>query len=59
MKGIYVVSQKDILDSPSKDDPIAISSFPIDSHDCQRVALKGGGVVNEGTIFLPEAQEPT
>jgi len=51
MKGMYVISQKDILDSPTKDDPIAISSFPIDSHDCQRVALQGGGVINEGTIF--------
>ncbi len=51
MKGMYVISQKDILEQPEKDDPIAISSFPIDSHDCQRVALKDGGVVNEGTIF--------
>ncbi|WP_182869959.1 FAD-dependent oxidoreductase [Rhodopirellula sp. JC639] len=51
MKGLYVISQKDILDEPSKDDPIAISSFPIDSHDVQRVALKDGGVINEGTIF--------
>lgn len=51
MKGLYVISQKDILESPEKVDPIAISSFPIDSHDCQRIALKGGGVVNEGTIF--------
>jgi FAD dependent oxidoreductase len=51
MKGQYVISQKDILDSPEKDDAIAISSFPIDSHDCQRVALKDGGVINEGTIF--------
>jgi hypothetical protein len=51
MKGIYVLSQNDILSTPEKDDPIAISSFPIDSHDCQRVALKDGGVINEGTIF--------
>lgn len=51
MKGLHVISQKDIIDSPEKDDPIAISSFPIDSHDCQRVALKDGGVINEGTIF--------
>jgi len=51
MKGMYVISQKDILEKPRKDDPIAISSFPIDSHDVQRVALKGGGVINEGTIF--------
>lgn len=51
MKGMYVISQKDILEDPSKGDPIAISSFPIDSHDVQRVALKAGGVINEGTIF--------
>jgi len=51
LKGLYVLSQKDIIDAPSKDDPIAISSFPIDSHDCQRVAIQGGGVVNEGTIL--------
>lgn len=51
MKGLYVLSQKDILSQPKKPDPIVVSSFPIDSHDCQRVALKGGGVINEGTIF--------
>jgi FAD dependent oxidoreductase len=51
MRGIYVLSQQDIIDSPHKEDPIAISSFPIDSHDCQRVALKDRGVINEGTIF--------
>jgi hypothetical protein len=51
MKGMAVLSQRDILDAPEKEDPIAISSFPIDSHDCQRVALPGGGVINEGTIF--------
>jgi FAD dependent oxidoreductase len=51
MKGLHVISQKDILKEPKKGDPIAISSFPIDSHDVQRVALKGGGVINEGTIF--------
>ena len=32
-------------------DAIAISSFPIDSHDCQRIAYPGGGVRNEGTIY--------
>jgi FAD dependent oxidoreductase len=58
MKGLYVISQKDILDSPSKDDAIAISSFPIDSHDCQRVALKDGGVINEGTIFPVRRKNP-
>ena len=51
MKGMYVISQRDIIEDPQKDDPIAISSFPIDSHDVQRIALKGGEVINEGTIF--------
>jgi hypothetical protein len=50
MKGMYVVSQRDIMEHPEKDDPIVISSFPIDSHDCQRVATKNG-VINEGTIM--------
>jgi hypothetical protein len=58
MKGLYVISQKDILETPEKNDPIAISSFPIDSHDCQRVALKGGGVINEGTIFPVRRKNP-
>lgn len=58
MKGLAVITQKDILDSPKKDDPIAISSFPIDSHDCQRIALKGGGVLNEGTIFPVRLKNP-
>jgi hypothetical protein len=50
MKGTYVVSQKDIMENPQKEDPIVISSFPIDSHDCQRVATKNG-VIDEGTIM--------
>jgi hypothetical protein len=58
MKGLHVISQRDILDTPAKEDPIAISSFPIDSHDCQRIALKGGGVINEGTIFPVRKTQP-
>ena len=58
MTGLYVISQRDILDDPTKDDPIAISSFPIDSHDCQRIAFKAGGVINEGTIFPVRKQIP-
>ena len=34
----------------AKDDAIAISSFPIDSHDCRRIGT-ADSVVNEGTIF--------
>jgi hypothetical protein len=50
MKGMYVVSQNDIMEHPQKEDPIVVSSFPIDSHDCQRVATKDG-VIDEGTIM--------
>jgi hypothetical protein len=50
MIGEYIVSQKDIMDEPKKDDAIVVSSFPIDSHDCQRVGT-AEFVVNEGTIM--------
>ena len=58
MRGLHVISQRDILDEPAKPDPIAVSSFPIDSHDCQRVASRGGGVINEGTIFPVRKKQP-
>ena len=57
MKGMHVMTQADILDDPVKPDPIMVASFPLDSHDCRRVAIKGGGVINEGTIF-PVRQMP-
>ena len=50
MIGEYVVSQKDIMDEPAKEDAIVVSSFPIDSHDCQRIGTKDM-VVDEGTIM--------
>ncbi len=50
MIGEYVVSQKDIMEEPKKDDAIVVSSFPIDSHDCQRVGT-AEFVINEGTIM--------
>jgi len=51
LQGEYIVSQKDILDDPKKEDPVVVSSFPIDSHDVQRVARPDGTVIDEGTIF--------
>jgi len=50
LDGRYTLTQKDVLDEPKKEDPIAVSSFPIDSHDCRRIALPEG-VLNEGTII--------
>lgn len=51
MRGALVMTQADILTNNAKADSIAVASFPIDSHDCQRVARGDGEVVNEGTIF--------
>ena len=45
------MTQADILTNTTKPDSIAIASFPIDSHYCQRVARGDGEVINEGTIF--------
>ena len=50
MDGRMILTQNDVLKDAQKDDPIAISSFPIDSHDCRRLALPDG-VINEGTIY--------
>lgn len=50
MIGEYIISQKDIMDEAQKDDAIVVSSFPIDSHDCQRVGTSEF-VINEGTIM--------
>jgi hypothetical protein len=50
MIGEYIVSQNDIMKEPKKNDAIVVSSFPIDSHDCQRVGT-GEFVVDEGTIM--------
>lgn len=50
MEGAYFLTEKDILQEVQKPDPIGIGSFPVDSHDCQRIAT-GEGFINEGTIF--------
>jgi hypothetical protein len=51
MKGAYIMTQSDILTNTTKPDSIAVGSFPIDSHDCQRLASSEGGFTNEGAIF--------
>lgn len=50
MVGEYVLTQNDIMQTPEKEDSIGISSFPVDSHDVQRIAVDDG-FVNEGTIY--------
>ncbi|MCC9607924.1 FAD-dependent oxidoreductase [Blastopirellula sp. JC732] len=52
MLGRYVLTQRDVLEQLPHEDSIGVSSFPIDSHDVQRVPSEDGkGYVNEGTIF--------
>ncbi|WP_018970412.1 FAD-dependent oxidoreductase [Rubritalea marina] len=51
MVGEYRMSQQDIMVEPHKIDAIMVASSPIHLHDCQRIALKGGGVINEGAVF--------
>ena len=51
MRGATVLTQADIQTSSTKTDSIAMGSFPIDSHDCQRIAREDKEVINEGTIF--------
>jgi hypothetical protein len=51
LKGQFVLSQDDVMTHPEKPDAIAVSSFPIDSHDCQRIARADGTVIDEGTIM--------
>jgi hypothetical protein len=49
MMGRHTLTEKDVFVETAKEDAIAVSSFPVDSHDCRRVALPDG-VVNEGAI---------
>jgi hypothetical protein len=53
MVGQYVMTQHDVRTNIRKEDSIGVGSFPIDSHDCQRLAMAGGGWTDEGTI-MPE-----
>lgn len=49
--GCYIMTQADILKNTTKPDPIGIGSFPIDSHDCQRISIDNEGFIDEGTIL--------
>ncbi len=50
MRGAHVMTQRDIVETPEKPDPVVVASFPIDSHDCRRIGT-AESVINEGTIF--------
>lgn len=50
MTGRLTLTEKDIFVEPTKEDPVAVCSFPVEAYDCRRIALPDG-VVNEGAIF--------
>ena len=52
MRGVFVVTQRDVTDDRRKDDSIAVGSHFVDSHHVQRLALSPTEFVNEGRIWL-------
>jgi hypothetical protein len=51
MKGVYVVTQKDITEDRHKNDSIGFSSHFVDSHHVQRLAVSPTEFLNEGRIW--------
>ena len=52
MRGVFVVTQRDVTDDRRKDDSIAVGSHFVDSHHVQRLAVSPTEFVNEGRIWL-------
>jgi hypothetical protein len=53
MIGAYVMTQADIMDNRSKDDPVGLGSYNTDSHHVQRILRDDGSVLNEGDFQVP------
>lgn len=51
MRGVYVMTQKDVTEDRRKPDSIAMGSHFIDSHHVQRLAVSPTEFVNEGRIW--------
>jgi hypothetical protein len=51
MRGVFLMTQKDVQDDRRKPDSIGMSSHFIDCHHVQRVALSPTEFVNEGRIW--------
>ena len=47
----FVMTQTDLQVNTEKDDSIGMGSYPIDSHNIQRIVTKDGFVQNEGEIL--------
>lgn len=52
--GEYVLTENDTQHRVAAPDPIAMGSYAMDSHNCQRVIINGG-VINEGDVQLQPA----
>ena len=50
MRGEYVMTQADITGSRKVNDPIALGSYGMDSHNCQRYVDATGHARNEGDV---------
>lgn len=48
LKGVYFMTQADIMDKRVKDDSVGLGSYNTDSHHVQRVVGADGYVLNEG-----------
>jgi len=53
MIGDFVMTQEDLQTNCEKFDSIGLGSFPIDSHNVQRVVTTDGLVKNEGELLVP------
>ena len=51
MLGEYVITQHDILENTTKPDSIGMGSYPLDSHNVQRVVTPDRGVEDEGDMW--------
>lgn len=59
MLGEYVMTQHDVLENRTKPDSIGLGSYPVDSHNIQRVATPDRGVQDEGVMyFAPNPSGP-
>lgn len=56
MLGEYVMTEHDILENTKKPDSVGLGSYPMDSHNVQRVATPDGGVQNEGDMYVMTAR---
>jgi hypothetical protein len=48
LRGEYLMTQSDIMESRRKDDSVGLGSYNTDSHHCQRILDDQGNALNEG-----------